>query len=350
MHEFAAILPFCSRFWSFSHTKFCHNHMNLSTTNITTKLHCYYGYDYGKCGNWAQSQIIAMKMKLELKNKKTKHTTCKEKYNNHNLHTMLINICLYLTCLTYKWHYKLSFCIINIENTWNDLHVCFIWPTTEEGMTQQIPKYYSKKLLYIHTELTVTLFAADSRKSKVDCDKFPWSQYCFTYVNIYLYAQMEISKGPEMGGEDGRTLHLQGPDITGGGIKKSMYQENVFQICNIPTTHWPVPYMANLILIQLRTKNFSKTAVFWHMTVNSLVPDYMASNRETATCTVTAARPPNLKKEILFFGPQQGLSMFWGVQQWILSWKSWIRSKPSHTASLRRILTLLSSKYTHLPL
>jgi hypothetical protein len=44
--------------------------MNLSTTNITTKLHCYYGYDSGKCSNWAQLQIIAMKMKLDLKNKK----------------------------------------------------------------------------------------------------------------------------------------------------------------------------------------------------------------------------------------------------------------------------------------
>lgn len=53
--------------------------------------------------------------------------------------------------------------------------------------------------------------------------------------------------------------------------------------------------MAKLILIQLKTKNFSKTAVFWPMTVNSLVPDYMASNRETATCTITAVRPPNLK-------------------------------------------------------
>ena len=48
---------------------------------------------------------------------------------------------------------------------------------------------------------------------------------------------MEISKGPKMGGEDRRMLYLQGPDITGGRIKKSMYQENVFQIHNIPTTH-----------------------------------------------------------------------------------------------------------------
>lgn len=48
---------------------------------------------------------------------------------------------------------------------------------------------------------------------------------------------MKISKGLEMRGEDGRALQLQGPDITGGRIKKSMYQENVFQIHNIPTTH-----------------------------------------------------------------------------------------------------------------
>jgi hypothetical protein len=59
--------------------------------------------------------------------------------------------------------------------------------------------------------------------------------------------------------------------------------------------------MEKLILIQLRTKNLPKTALFWHMTVNSLVPDYLASNRETATCTVTAVRSPNLKKEILCF-------------------------------------------------
>jgi len=51
MHEMAAILSFCFKFLSFSQTKFCHNHMNLGTTNITTKLHCYYGYDCGKCGN-----------------------------------------------------------------------------------------------------------------------------------------------------------------------------------------------------------------------------------------------------------------------------------------------------------
>ena len=75
---------------------------------------------------------------------------------------------------------------------------------------------------------------------------------------------MKISKGPKMGGEDGRTLHLQGPDITGGRIKKSMYQENVFHIHNIPITHLPIPYMAKLILIQIRTKNFPKTAVFSH--------------------------------------------------------------------------------------
>jgi len=45
---------------------------------------------------------------------------------------------------------------------------------------------------------------------------------------------MKIGKGPKMGGEDGRILHLQGPDITQGRIKKSMYQENVFQIHNFP--------------------------------------------------------------------------------------------------------------------
>ena len=60
---------------------------------------------------------------------------------------------------------------------------------------------------------------------------------CVHYINIYLSAQMKISKGPKMGGEGSRTLHLQGPDITGGRIKESMYQENVFQIHNIPTTH-----------------------------------------------------------------------------------------------------------------
>jgi len=54
--------------------------------------------------------------------------------------------------------------------------------------------------------------------------------------------------------------------------------------------------MAKLILIQIRTKNFPKTAVFSHMTAKSLVPDYMASNRETATCTVTAVRPPKSQK------------------------------------------------------
>jgi len=37
------------------------------------------------------------------------------------------------------------------------------------------------------------------------------------------------------------------------------------------------------------------------MKVNSLVPVYISSNREIATCTVTAVRPPNLKKEILCF-------------------------------------------------
>jgi len=64
--------------------------------------------------------------------------------------------------------------------------------------------------------------------------------------------------------------------------------------------------MAKGILIQLKITNFSKTAVFWHITVNSLVPDYISSNREIATCTVTAVRPPNLKKEILcFLGPSK---------------------------------------------
>jgi len=122
---------------------------------------------------------------------------------------------------------------------------------------------------------------------------------------------MKISKGPKIGGEGRRTLHLQGPDITRGRIKKSMYQGNVFEIHNIPITHWPIPYMAELILIQLKTKNFSKTAVFWPMTVNSLVPDYMASNQETATCTITAVRPPNLKKEILcFLGPNKVYQCF----------------------------------------
>jgi hypothetical protein len=82
-------------------------------------------------------------------------------------------------------------------------------------------------------------------------------------------------------------------------IKKSMYQENVFQIHNIPTTHRPITYMAKLILIQLRTKNFSIPDFSWHMKVNSLVPDYMASNPEIATCTVNAVRTPHLKKEIL---------------------------------------------------
>jgi hypothetical protein len=69
--------------------------------------------------------------------------------------------------------------------------------------------------------------------------------------------------------------------------------------------------MAKLILIQLKIKNFSKTAVFWPMTVNSLVPDYRASNRETATCTITTVRPPNLKKEILcFLGPNKVYQCF----------------------------------------
>jgi len=51
-----------------------------------------------------------------------------------------------------------------------------------------------------------------------------------------MSAQMKIGKGPKMGGED-RTLHLQGPDITGRRIKESMYQKKVFQSHNIPTTH-----------------------------------------------------------------------------------------------------------------
>lgn len=70
--------------------------------------------------------IIAMKMKLDLKNKKPSKLHVR-KCNNHNLHTMLINICLYLTCLTYKRHYKPSFCIITKENTWHALQVYFIW-------------------------------------------------------------------------------------------------------------------------------------------------------------------------------------------------------------------------------
>jgi hypothetical protein len=48
---------------------------------------------------------------------------------------------------------------------------------------------------------------------------------------------MKIRKGPKIGGVGRRTLYLQGPAITRGKIKKSMYQENVFEFHNIPITH-----------------------------------------------------------------------------------------------------------------
>jgi len=79
--------------------------------------------------------------------------------------------------------------------------------------------------------------------------------------------------------------------------------------------------------------------------------NYVASNQETATWTFTAGRPPNLKKEILcFLGPNKGYQCFEEFSNGSCLEKSWIRSTPSHKASLGCILTLLPSKHTNLPL
>lgn len=44
-----------------------------------------------------------------------------------------------------------------------------------------------------------------------------------------MSAQMKISKGPKMEGKGGRTLHLQGPDTTGGRIKKICTRKMCFK-------------------------------------------------------------------------------------------------------------------------
>jgi hypothetical protein len=136
---------------------------------------------------------------------------------------------------------------------------------------------------------------------------------------IYLSAQMKISKGPNMGGRMGEHHIYKAVIPQEGELRKVYTRMNMFQIQNVPTTHWPIPCMAKFILIRSRPKNFPKT-IFWHMTAYSLVPDYMASNRETATCTVTAVRPANLKQKkfSIFWTPTRFINMFRGVQQWIL--------------------------------
>jgi hypothetical protein len=66
------------------------------------------------------------------------------------------------------------------------------------------------------------------------------------------------------------------------------------------------PIWQNLYSLDQEPKKFPKTAVFWHMTVYSLVPDYIAKNRETAVCMVAAARFPNLRKKFfVFMGPNK---------------------------------------------